>query len=798
MSNFGQLNADFAVADQEAPKRAIIKPAPTCFTVEVLAPTKQGKAHSYGVRILPVNPQQFQAMRDDASSDSNSIQSIGREYEIWRRWDDCLDFQEKLENEYERMSREKKRVLLHGKKGSGDSAGLYRNSNAAASFESLPEGPDPKGIKVDLHAYVPRLSRKSSFFSVSDATVQKRGDEFAAMIYGLFKMDCPKLIEELRDSSTVRDFFAWWQRDQELLDKSMPQRPTSAMSRTKPGPAPGRASYDLTSVFTAPPSPDSPGFSMLKRHEKEYVHAQRSPTESSASIHSPQTPSIRSPPTPSIITTSPRLRGEKMLPSPPISPEQLVAMSPIQRSRSPMASRARGVSPHLQISRPMAHPQYGDHSFHMLSPQSGDHDIRSPVAQHRVGRVFEPREARQASTVTIVHNKNNDGSDSSTPPITPTRVSFAPTVDRERPTSVMSMDSIDSADYKIDLSFVKLDPAPLGSGRGRSKRESVSSISSLSSLATVDSANGVLPAVLRRRSHVSQRPRRRRDGPWSPDERLSVAVPEEDESVFYHSDDSQEGADPFALELDTAFDDTMSYLGKLDSFPDVPRDSSVVTSNGDSDAATRDYYRDRDWRMSFPASVRESMFNPDFDLDAYDVSDPSSPTSPTSPTSTVHGAQFASDSGHSTHSAGTVTSLPLSPGMCSIKAKYADVIVALRLPLGTPLSTLRARLTEKFMQVQGVQLHYRFSLAYTPPRRRFSGLNVPGADEGMPIILSPAALEFSARDSGPASRLHSTRPESGSASPLTRLVPIWSQDDWEDALCHCGNKVVLHVLNQEV
>ena len=731
-------------------------------------------------------------MRDDASSDSTSIQSVGREYDIWRRWDDCLDFQEKLEDEYERMSREKKRALRHGKKGSGESGGVYRNSNAAASFESLPEGPDPKNIKVDLHAYVPRLSRKSSFFSVSDATVQKRGDEFAAMIYGLFKMECPKLIEELRDSSTVRDFFAWWRRDQELLEKSMPQRPASSMSRTKPKPVSGRASFDLTSVFTAPPSPDSPGFSMLKRHEKEYVHAQRSPTESSASFFTPHAPSIRSPATPSIITMSPPMRGEKMLPSPPMSPEQVVATAPLTRSRSPMASRARGVSPHLQISRPMAHPQYSDHSFNMLSPQSSDHGIRSPVAQHRVGRVFDPREVRQGSTVTMVHNKSGDGSDSSTPPITPTRVSFANLGERGRPTSIMSIDSIDSADFNIDLSFVKLDPAPAGSGRGRGKRESVSSISSMSSFATVDSADGVLAPVLRRRSHVSHRARRRRDGPWSPDERLSVAVPEEDESVFYHSDDSQEDADPFALELDTTFD-TMSYLGKLDSFPDVPRDESTARPNADSDAATRDYYRDRDWRMSFPASVRESMFNPDFDLDAYDISEPSSPTS------TVHGAQFASDSGHSTHSAGTVTSLPLSPGMCSIKAKYADVIVALRLPLGTPLSTLRARLSEKFMQVQGVQLHYRFSLAYTPPRRRFSGLDVPGADEGMPIILSPAALEFSGRNSSVASRRQSIRPESVSvASPLTRLVPIWSQDDWEDALRYCGNKVVLHVLNQEV
>lgn len=764
---------DYEVQDQDFYKRAVMKPAPTCFTVEVLAPMKQGKAHSYGVRIIPVNPRQIQMLRESGDDlDGASVHSIGKEYEIWRRWDDCLDFQYKLEAEYERMSREKKRELRYGKRGSNDSPnGVYRNPNAASSFESLPEGPDPKGINIDLHAYIPRLTKKSSFFSVSDATVQKRAEEFAAMIYGIFKQDCPKLIEQLRDSSTVRDFFAWWRRDQDLLEKR-PQRPQSAMSSHKSGPSPSssRASVDSSFVFPTPPSPDSPGFSMLKRQEKVYVHPQRSPTESSMS--SPTS------------VASPQIRSAKILPSPPTSPEHQIT-SPMKRSRSPMALRSRGGTPQLQISRPMPHPQYEDRS--LLSPPTDSPRTRSPAPQSRVGNLFGRLDIRQAQAHRTV--ASTDGSsDSSTPPITPPHGTFNPP--RERPVSQLSMESIDSADIAFDLSFIKLEPAPPGTkarlvdASGRNKRDSILSVSSLTSIRTTDSAEGVLGRDLRRRSRVSQRQSRRRDGPWSPDSRLSVAVPEEDESVFYHSDDSQgEDADPFALEIDSAFDDTMSYMEKLDSFPDVPGQGP----NGESDTGVRSYYRDRDWRMSFPASVRESIYDPDFDL--YDGSEPSSPTS------TIHGVQ-PSESGHSDYSTSTITSLALEPGMCAVKAKYDDVIVALRLPLGTPLSTLRARLSEKFAQAQGVQLHYRFGLAYAVPRRFSQTLRLPAEDE-MPIILSPAALSFS--DSGRGSRPLSTHPSGlDSASPLKRLVPIWSQDDWETAIHNCGNKLVLHVFDQEV
>ncbi|KAH7097374.1 hypothetical protein BKA62DRAFT_716484 [Auriculariales sp. MPI-PUGE-AT-0066] len=797
LDTWAGLGTDYEVQDQDYVKRAVLKAAPTCFTVEVLAPVKHGRAHSYGVRIIPVNPQQFQMMRDD-DSDSTSIQSIGREYEIWRRWDDCLDFQYKLEQDYERKSWTKKSDLKHGKKGSGDGGGLYRNPKAASSFESLPEGPDPRNIKVDLHAYVPKLTKKSSFFSVSDSTVQKRAEEFAALVYALFKMDCPKLIEELRDSSTVRDFFAWWRRDQDLLEKR-PQRPGSVVSHAKPGPpgpSPSRVSMDTSSIFTAPPSPDSPGFSMLKRNEKVYVHPQRSPTESSSTIMSPISPQM----------------SEKVLPSPPTSPEMR------QILRSPVALRSRGGTPQLQISRPMVHPQYNDHGLY--SPVAQSPRTRPSPTLPGVGRMVDAHFARSVTPTSIgssfasfaptrtmtpvsidtsftSHGTNPEcSSDSSTtPPITPT---VSPS--RERPLSQLSVNSMDS-DFNIDLSFIKLAPAPPGAGKGRAntfdasrsnKRDSMISISSLASVdsvRTTDSSEGVLPSQLRRSSRTA-RPRRKREGPWSPDSHLRAAVPEEDESVFYHSDDSQgEDADPFSLEINQTLDDTMSFMEQVHHFPSVPGQSTSSRDRADpeTDSGVRSYYRDRDWRMSFPASVRESVYDSDFD--SYD-------SAPSSPTSTIHGTQPMSESGHSDYSTSTVRSLELEPGMCSVKAKFDDVIVALRLPLGTPLSTLRARLCEKFVQAQGIQLHYRFSLAYTPPRRHTQMLQIPSANE-MPIILTPAALEFS--ESSLASRPKSVYPSvPDSAASFKRLIPIWSQDDWEEALQNCGNKVILHVFDQEV
>lgn len=85
----------------------------------------------------------------------------------------------------------------------------------AASFDSLPLGPDPSSIPSDVHVYIPKLSKKTSLFRVNSTTVAHRGEEFKAMIEALMSDDAHSTIQELRTVPVVRDFFALWRRDKE-------------------------------------------------------------------------------------------------------------------------------------------------------------------------------------------------------------------------------------------------------------------------------------------------------------------------------------------------------------------------------------------------------------------------------------------------------------------------------------------------------------------------------------------------------------------------------------------------------
>jgi hypothetical protein len=157
---------------------------------------------------------------------SVSTHGLNSEYEIWRRWEDCLWFQEVLESEYRRMSREKRQRLFAGK-------GVKRNGmylqDQPASFESLPPGPDPNSIAQDIHQFIPRLTKKGTVFRASQATVDQRHREMEALVEALFREDVPTLVKELREERTVRDFFGYWRRDEDLARK---QRPQSAKSRS--------------------------------------------------------------------------------------------------------------------------------------------------------------------------------------------------------------------------------------------------------------------------------------------------------------------------------------------------------------------------------------------------------------------------------------------------------------------------------------------------------------------------------------------------------------------------------------
>lgn len=139
-------------------------------------------------------------------------------YDIWRSWEDCLLFQRTLEKEYERAAREKKIRLAQGKGVKGFN-GLYKK-DMASSWESLPAGPDPKSVAQDIHKHLPTLTKRDSIFRASQVTIESRQAELIAFIQTLFSDDMPALIQEIRISSVVSEFFGLWKSDFDFAEKS--------------------------------------------------------------------------------------------------------------------------------------------------------------------------------------------------------------------------------------------------------------------------------------------------------------------------------------------------------------------------------------------------------------------------------------------------------------------------------------------------------------------------------------------------------------------------------------------------
>ncbi|KAH9945082.1 uncharacterized protein BXZ73DRAFT_86653 [Epithele typhae] len=201
-------------------KRAVYRPSPKEFTVDVLPPTKMGSGFCFGMRICPI----FTEETDVRSTRSGSSHS---EYEVWRRWEDCLWFQEILESEYALMARQKRTRLQAGKGVKKN--GVYVHSDQAASFDSLPPGPDANTIAKDIHEHIPRLTKKGTLFRPSQATIDQRGREFKELIEAMWRDDIPSLIQELRETRLVRDFFGYWRRD---LDHDRKRQSATGRDRT--------------------------------------------------------------------------------------------------------------------------------------------------------------------------------------------------------------------------------------------------------------------------------------------------------------------------------------------------------------------------------------------------------------------------------------------------------------------------------------------------------------------------------------------------------------------------------------
>lgn len=259
-----------------------------------------GSGYYFGMCISPIT-------RGDRSSTSSGASN--NDYEVWRTWEDCLWFQDVLELEYKRKARQKRQRLLAGKGVKKD--GFYKQ-DLASSFESLPPGPDPNSVAQDVHAYVPKLTKKGTLFRASQATIDQRKNELSAFVEGLFKDTAPALLKEIRSDRIVTDFFGYWRRDRDLAQKQA--KPRAGKERERGSVTSSIfSSYFSGSVASAEEPTTSPSVSTHSSPSKSSTHSDypipgRRRAQSAASSDSSSGPSSRS----SIgsITSAPGIAGD--------------------------------------------------------------------------------------------------------------------------------------------------------------------------------------------------------------------------------------------------------------------------------------------------------------------------------------------------------------------------------------------------------------------------------------------------------------------------------------------------------
>lgn len=246
-------------------RRAVLKNPPKGeYLLIVQPPQKQGTAWHYGGRVIP-NPHAIP--QSPGSSDSTKE---FKEYQIWRKWEDCLDLQKTVEREFSYWSSRRRKIALqnmnaqmnaapapgaskanssssHGSAAShgagrpsspvGINAGansFYTQPSKAASFDSLPSGPEPLSMALDVHTLIPKLSKKAALFGrPSPQLLQQRAEDFRSFIDALFQINTP-VMEDVRQAREIRDWFGYWKRDKEAAKKSGPSTAVSAPPSTTP------------------------------------------------------------------------------------------------------------------------------------------------------------------------------------------------------------------------------------------------------------------------------------------------------------------------------------------------------------------------------------------------------------------------------------------------------------------------------------------------------------------------------------------------------------------------------------
>ena len=721
-----------------------------------------GSSQCFGLRVIPVH--------GDTKS-VNTGGSVGG-YNIWRNWEDCLWFQDMLELRYGVISREKRQRLQAGKGVKKN--GIYIHDRAA-SFESLPPGPDPKSVAMDVHQYLPRLTKRGALFRQTQQTINLRQNELDALLKAFFKEDVPSLIQELRQDRIIRDFFGYWRRDYDLACKEKRKGQKAASDTFTFSTQFSQSSLSLSfSSSTTPSLPTkahrSPSSSRWRPRTTDSV-VSLSDSESAFSRLSRVFPRHKPSSAPACVVSTSRedAPSEDEHPHPPTSPSSAASLAPSSPSTPTSPSRSKShrsktssstrteefnvasdfplffstsTRELLPSSRPPHSPTYAASGLGTL-PEDGE--LSSPATPLPPPT---PRNRRDTNTDRAFRNciiwNDNDEATSGEGDVLDRELhgSVDGSVFKETATNYTSGSS-----HPSSVALSKFSP--------QSRRSSWRSTSSDLAWPASSSTKGSpldpefphwvgtdslsKPACPPIHTGGGNGPTMYRSLPGG--RRRSIS-----QSQTLDMSEHGEVGDGGWLDLGDDFIDT--YFGgsedenPLDDYVDYSGDLPLDVGEEPADRAsffdTMSLYDGADvdgLRYLFPLPLTT----------AHPPERSPSPQSPQSPISTA--------------STPTLLSVPRGSQMVNVKAVLDHSIVVFRARRDIPLAELRRRVHEKFARTEGIALHGAFALAY--------------------VI---------ATDGNSASRASSINGDISS-----HALPIWNEEDWEAAVTGCGSKITIQV-----
>lgn len=758
-------------------KRAVYRSAPSRFEVVSIPPKKFGKLHYLGLQVYPITGS------DSVSTISGSTNSS---YEIWRTWHDCLWFQDQMETRYGAMSRMKIQRLQSGKGVKKN--GIYIHDRAA-SFESLPPGPDPKSVAKDLHKCLPKLTQRGTFFGATQATVNQRQKELSAFVTALFAEDVPSLIKELREDRVIRDFFGYWRRDYDLAVKNGSRRPKTASFDSVRNLS-SFLSTSGVSLFSTPRSdlsPTSPRSASLSQRshitdsslslpdaDSVLSAAQKPPSSAPARVCSTFRDSVTSGGEDTSVGRKPSTSSfsNSYGPSPPSSPSSHNTATTSKRalhnrSKSSPSPRSEtfNVTSDFPLflsssTRDMLPTSRTPHSPSYATPGLGtlpeDSVLDSPVSNTPPptlrGRTDFPVNTKRANRKVVIvpdaDELSSEGDVLEGELLTPVDganfnvfVGRSTSCSSPTPSSAFSDLSIQSDGSSWRTSSEQTWPSSASSNDSESGIEidfphmassctdSFAQPEGSLSPPTASSSNSTL-----RSSSYGHR-RRSLSQPLPVGSSIPTDVGEEED----WSDQGEDLMDAYLGGSQSIFapnvrDSLSNYDDVPSDFPDEALDSSSVISFSTS-------------RERIP-----SIYGPP----------------------RVH---------HRPHLSGTTSSLTRPPSSQSsrtmsiakddtliVKAVLDDAKVVLRVQHDVPLTELRQRVLEKLSQTEGILPRGKFELSYLPPIVGGAGKNRMSTVSSMMSTTSLASVDWSG------------------------ALPLRNESDWATAIASCGSKITLRVI----